>query len=194
MVIRKILAHLLGSPEGTSPQHRPRATSIEQAQAEFEAAERELREVQRKAKAAGRGLMASEEVAATQRLHAAQHRLVQARAASAPGTTTSLLNMTEVEEIAEVGIDGEERLYVKPVSCDFSHIYRAAMQISWSPEGKFLYSPKPSEWSYLKWYGQILGAAKDEYGISLVITESTSWLGIGDDLKNEIIQYVTANG
>jgi hypothetical protein len=174
MVIRKILARLLGSREGGSPERQPEAATLEQARAEFEAAERELKEVRRKARAAGRGVMTSEEVAATQRVHAAQHRLVQARATSSPGgNAPGLVNLIEVEEIGEVGIDVEERLYVKPVSRDFSHIYRAGMDVSWSPGGKFLYSPKPREWPYLKWYGQILGATKDEYGVSLVITENT---------------------
>jgi hypothetical protein len=74
-------------------------------------------------------------------------------------------------DIAEIGIDEAERLYVKPVSGDFSHIYPAAMEVHWSPQEKSLYSPKPREWSYLNWYVQILYAAKDEYGILLVITE-----------------------
>jgi hypothetical protein len=193
MSIRKILERLLGSQERTSPEHSQRPTALAQVQAEFEAAERELRETQRKRKAAGRGMMTSEEVAAAQRVHALQHRLIQVRAASAPGGgAPGLLNLMEVEEIAEIGIDGAERLYVKPVSRDFSHIYRTAMEVHWSPEGKSLYAPKPREWSYLKWYGQILGAAKDEYRVSLVITENTEWVGIGDDLKNEIVQHAAA--
>jgi hypothetical protein len=127
-------------------------------------------------------------------VHALQLRLIQARAASVPGGgDIRAVNLIEVEGIAEIGIDGAERLYVKPVSYDFSHIYRAAMEVHWSPEGKFLYSPKPREWSYLKWYGQILGAAKSEYRVSLLVTENTRWVGIGDDLKNEIIQYAAAN-
>lgn len=186
-MIRKILEHFRGGRKPTS------LDSLERAQAEFEAAERDLSEVRRKAKAAGRYVMTAEEVAATQRVHAAQHRLVEARAASVPGgDAPRLMNLIEVEEIAEIGVDGAERLYVKPAAHDFTHIYRAAMEVNWSPEGKFLYSPKPREWSYLKWYGQILSAAKDEYGVSLVITENTRWVGVGDDLKNEIVQYAAA--
>lgn len=193
MSIRRILERLLGSQERTFPEPAKGPTALAQAQAEFEAAEREHREAQRNRKAAGRDMMTSEEVTAAQRVHALQCRLIQARDASTPGgSAPGLLNLMEVEEIAEIGIDGAERLYVKPVSRDFSHIYRAAMEVHWSPEGKFLYAPKPREWSYLKWYGQILGAARDEYCVSLVITENTGWVGIGDDLKNEIVQHAAA--
>ena len=193
MVMRKILERLRGR-RTPSPNPDSRPGSLEQAQAEFEAAERELGEARRKAKAAGRDLITPEEIAAAQRVHALQLRLIQARAASVPGVgAPGAVNLIEVEEIAEIGIDGAERLYVKPVSHDFSHIYRAAMQVHWSPEGRFLYSPKPREWSYLKWYGQILGAAKSEYGVSLLVTENTNWVGVGDGLKDEIVQYAAAD-
>lgn len=97
------------------------------------------------------------------------------------------------DDIVEIGIDKAERLYVKPTSTDFSHIYRAAMEVHWCPEQKLLYSPKPREWSYFDWYRQIHSAAKDEYGIFLVITENTQWVGIAAELKNEISQFSATN-
>lgn len=193
MVMRRILERLRGRRNPT-PEASSRRDSVEQARAEFEAAESALREAGREAKEAGRDIMTAAEVAAAQRVHDMRLRLIQARAASVPGgAAPGALNLMKVEEIAEVGIDGEGRLYVKPVSYDFSHIYRAAMEVHWSPEGKFLHSPKPREWSYLKWYGQILDAAKSEYGVSLRVTENTRWAGVGDDLRNEILQHAAAD-
>jgi hypothetical protein len=35
----------------------------------------------------------------------------------------------------------------------------------WDPWGQFLYSPKPREWSYAKWFQQITAAAGEQgYG------------------------------
>ncbi|NLV30080.1 MAG: hypothetical protein GXY47_02910 [Acidobacteria bacterium] len=97
------------------------------------------------------------------------------------------------EDIAEIGIDKAERLYVKPVSTDFNFIYRSAMEVHWNPEEKLLYSPKPREWSYFDWYKQIHSAAKDEYGIFLVITENTKWVGVTAELQSEISQFSVTN-
>jgi hypothetical protein len=69
MVLRKILERLRGRTPPT-PQPISPPISLEQAQAEFEAAERELREARREAKAAGRDLFTPEEIAAAQRVHA----------------------------------------------------------------------------------------------------------------------------
>ncbi len=193
MTIRKILERLRGRIP-TTPQLSSRSSSLEQARAEFEAAEGELAEVRRKAREAGRALITPEEIAAAQRVHALQLRLIEVRAASVHGGgAPGAVNLMDVEEVAEVGIDEAERLYVKPASYDFSHIYRAGMEVQWSPEGKFLYSPKPREWSYLKWYGQILCAAKSEYRVSLHVTENTRWVGVGDALRNEIIRHAASD-
>jgi hypothetical protein len=67
------------------------------------------------------------------------------------------------------------------------------MKVNWSQEGKFLYSPKPRGWSYWNWYKRIHAAAKIKYGICLVITESTKWVDIDDELKREIATYTAAN-
>ena len=62
------------------------------------------------------------------------------------------------------------------------------MEVHWNNEGKFLYSPKPKEWSYIEWYVQILKAVKEQSYI-LLITENTQWVNIKKELKNEIINY-----
>jgi hypothetical protein len=90
------------------------------------------------------------------------------------------------DDIAEIRIDVAERLCVVPRSDSFPYIYRAAMEVHWDNEGRYLYSPKPREWSYVRWFQQIIAAAKDEYNCHLVITPETRWLNIDDILKTEI--------
>jgi hypothetical protein len=73
------------------------------------------------------------------------------------------------DEIIEVGIDQDGKLYVRPTSQRFPYIYRAAMEVGWDPVRGALFSPKPQEWSHLDWFRQILAAIADEYGVCLRI-------------------------
>ncbi|MGA9572806.1 MAG: hypothetical protein WBS20_02540 [Lysobacterales bacterium] len=92
----------------------------------------------------------------------------------------------EQDEILEIGIDEDERLYIKPSSNSFPYIYREAMEVHWDTKGMFLYSPKPRKWSYLDWYGQIIKAAKEQ-SCSLVLSDKTVWVNMPASLKNEIL-------
>ena len=68
------------------------------------------------------------------------------------------------DQIIEIGIDHEDRLYIRPEKQTFEYIYRAAAEVGWDNKEKVLFSPKPREWSYYVWYRHILDIAKDEYG------------------------------
>jgi len=88
--------------------------------------------------------------------------------------------------IAEVGIDDEQRLWLRPSKVSFDCVYRAAMEVHWDDEQKRLFSPKPREWTYLQWFDQIITAAADEYGVRLKLTPSTLWRNVPDELKTSI--------
>jgi hypothetical protein len=90
------------------------------------------------------------------------------------------------DTIDEVGIDGEERLHVRPSSVSFEHIYRAALEVNWDAERRRLYSPKPREWSYLRWFEQIVAAAADEYRVQLKVRQDTIWSDVPDELRAAI--------
>jgi len=93
--------------------------------------------------------------------------------------------MTE-DTIAEVGIDQEQRLFVRPTSEAFPQIYRAAMGIDWDQEEEYLFAPAPKDWTYVNWFNQIIWAAADEYGVWLRLTPDTVWSGVSDELCAEI--------
>jgi len=88
--------------------------------------------------------------------------------------------------IREIGIDDEGRLYVRPSSSSFSHIYRTATGVDWDEERRRLHSPKPREWSYIRWFEQITADALGEYGIRLTVTEDTAWSNVPDELRTAI--------
>ena len=90
------------------------------------------------------------------------------------------------DAIAEVGIDGQDRLYVRPATTSFEYIYRSAMEIHWDADHKRLYGPLPKEWSYIQWFNQILAATADEYGIRLKLDPTTVWSNVPDDLRTKI--------
>jgi hypothetical protein len=90
------------------------------------------------------------------------------------------------DEIAEVGIDHDGRLYVRPTGHSFPYIYRAAKEVSWDPVRGVLFSPKPREWSYRDWFSQILSAVSDEYGVRLKVGPGAIWSNVPDELRKQI--------
>jgi hypothetical protein len=93
--------------------------------------------------------------------------------------------MATADQIAEIGIDVGGSLYVKPRNERFLYIYREAMEVHWDVHNRRLYSPKPRDWSYFRWYRQILAAAKEQ-GTVLEITAETVWTDIPEPLRIEI--------
>lgn len=92
------------------------------------------------------------------------------------------------ETIAEVGVDEEGRLYVRPSAMSFDYIYRAAMEVHWDAVERRLFSPKPREWTYTQWFAQIVAAAADEYGVCLKVTPTTVWSNVPDQLRSAIAE------
>jgi hypothetical protein len=92
--------------------------------------------------------------------------------------------------IKEIKVDEANRLVVLPDLSpqeDFAHIYRAAMEITWSPSARSLLSPalRPGGWTHAEWFRQILRAAADEYGTKLVIRADTRW-SIDETVRRQI--------
>jgi hypothetical protein len=93
------------------------------------------------------------------------------------------------DQIAQIEIGPDAKLYVQPLQETFPYIYRAAMEVGWDVESRRLFGPKPREWSYFDWFRQIVAAAADEYGVSLKISPSTMWVNIPTELRSEIEAY-----
>ena len=91
------------------------------------------------------------------------------------------------EKIAEIGVDELDRVYIKPLSQSFEQIYRAAMQIHWDDAQQYLCSPEinleTGKWTHIQWFQQIIDSVADEYGVHLVHTSNTIWLGVSETLK-----------
>jgi hypothetical protein len=90
------------------------------------------------------------------------------------------------DTIAEIGIDDAGRLYVRPASRSFEHVYRAAMEVYWDASNGWLFSPKPREWTYVDGFKQIVAAAADEYGTALNVTSDTAWSNVPTSLQAQI--------
>ena len=90
------------------------------------------------------------------------------------------------DRILEIGIDVQERLYIKPEKERFTLIYRTATEVHWDDKGLFLYSPKPRDWTYFDWFRHITGVTETEYNCKLIITDLTIWTNIPNELKSLI--------
>ncbi len=102
------------------------------------------------------------------------------------GNSSDTIHILPTDNIIEIGIDDQERLYVRPEKQTFEYIYRAAAEVGWDNKTRLLFSPKPREWNYLMWYRHIIAIAKEEYGCVLKLTDKTKWTNISDELKQQI--------
>ena len=93
--------------------------------------------------------------------------------------------------ITEVGIDEQERLYVRPSIATFPYIYREAVEVHWEPVRHHLHSPKPREWTYLQWFQHIIGAAALQ-SYDLRLTPSTTWTNIPSELSAEMQRWCSS--
>jgi hypothetical protein len=90
-----------------------------------------------------------------------------------------------IDTIAEVGIDSETQLYLRPTSKRFPYIYREAVDVHWNPKLLHLHSLQPRDWTYLQWFQHIIGAAALQ-SVDLRLTDSTVWTSIPDGLRAEM--------
>jgi len=92
------------------------------------------------------------------------------------------------EEITQIGIDAENRLFVKPPKKIFSMVDRLAKGINWDNKEKVLYSSTIREWSNYKWYLYILNTIYQECNIELIPTKKTEYINLDRKAKNQIQQ------
>ena len=90
------------------------------------------------------------------------------------------------DEIVEIGIDNEERLYVVPSHQKFALIYREAMGVGWDAANNRLFSSPPRDWSYVAWFEQILKTA-ESLRVQLLITAATRWVNVPAETKAAIL-------
>jgi len=94
------------------------------------------------------------------------------------------------DAILEIGIDEQERLYVRPATRTYTMIYREAVEVNWDAKRRVLFSPKPREWTYLKWFSHIISTA-DPCASDLTITSETQWHNISEDLRISIVNWMS---
>jgi len=92
------------------------------------------------------------------------------------------------EEITQIGVDKEDRFFVKPKNKDFSMIYRLAKGIDWNSKVKVLQSSTIREWKKYKWYLHILFTIYNECGIELMPTKQTEYINLDRKTINQIRQ------
>lgn len=91
------------------------------------------------------------------------------------------LNM-KIDTVKEIKIDEQGRLCLYPATKSFAMIYREAAEVHWDASGKFLYSPKPREWSYADWYKHIITVVG-----GLRLTPATIWTNVPLEVKKNIL-------
>ncbi|MES3037811.1 MAG: hypothetical protein V4736_07890 [Bdellovibrionota bacterium] len=88
--------------------------------------------------------------------------------------------------IEEIGIDDQQRLYIKVSRKSYEYVYRAATGVHWDKDKAFLHSPVPTEMTYLQWFSRIISTIIQEYDDHLEVTINTRWINTPEDLRSEI--------
>jgi hypothetical protein len=60
------------------------------------------------------------------------------------------------------------------------------MEVHWDAERRCLYSPKPREWTYARWFEQIRNAAREQ-SVDLKLVQATEWFGVDAELQRTLI-------
>ena len=102
---------------------------------------------------------------------------------------TQALGLMDRDAIDLIEIDGAGQLHVVPSSRTFPFIYREAMEVQWDAARCSLRSPAPREWSYARWFQQILAAAREQ-DCELYPVASTRWLNVAPDMKAQLLRVV----
>ena len=93
------------------------------------------------------------------------------------------------DTIDVIEIDDAGQLHIVPSSRTFPFIYREAMDVQWNASRCSLHSPTPRDWSYARWFQQILAAAREQ-DCELYPVASTRWFNVGPDMKAELLQAI----
>jgi hypothetical protein len=101
--------------------------------------------------------------------------------------------VVQLEMIDAVGIDDNGSLWVKPASSNFRFIYRTATEVHWDEGRRCLCTPKPRDWSYARWFSQIITAVREEYRTELRIAPTTAWLNVDSALQQEFLASMNRN-
>lgn len=89
------------------------------------------------------------------------------------------------DAIAEVGINTKGGLYIRPETAKFPLIWREVMEVRWDPPRERLFGPPPREWSYERWFRQLVDAAW-EYGVTLRLHAGSVWVNVPTELRVRI--------
>jgi hypothetical protein len=93
--------------------------------------------------------------------------------------------MPDHDLIEAVGINEAGSLWVKPATATLPYIYREAAEVHWDVSHRYLYSPRPRDWSYGQWYRHIIDIAASQ-GVHLRPSTATRWVNIDPVLQQEI--------
>ncbi len=100
------------------------------------------------------------------------------------------MTVVEMDQIVEVGIDEQRRLYLQPRTLTFPLIYREAADVHWDPDRRRLHSPAPREWTYLRWFQHIVNVVSPQR--ELRFTPSTAWVNIPQELRQEMERWLAS--
>ena len=98
----------------------------------------------------------------------------------------------ETLEISKIEILSTNELSITPATNSnefFKFIYRAATDVIWNEKEQCFMSPIPKEWSHFDWYANIVDSVISEIGVNLVITPTTKWLNVSQNLQDKITSY-----
>lgn len=91
----------------------------------------------------------------------------------------------KTDYIAEIGIDEQKRLYLRPSSTAFPSVCRLCAEVYWEPTSHHIHCRKRREWTYMECFQHIMHCAMLQ-SYELQITPHTVWTNVPANLSAEM--------
>jgi hypothetical protein len=89
--------------------------------------------------------------------------------------------------ISSVEIDSSGGLLVRPETCkSYEYLYREANGLRWDRERHAIPAHEPARWEAEDLTKHIARTLRDSCDEELVLTDTTSWIGISNQLRNDL--------
>jgi len=91
----------------------------------------------------------------------------------------------KMDSIAEIGIDEQNCLYLRPSSAAFPCVCRLQAEVYWEPASHHVHCQKQCEWTYMECFQHIMHCAMLQ-SYDLQLTPRTVWTNVPARLAEEI--------
>ena len=94
--------------------------------------------------------------------------------------------MILAERISKVAIDPSGELRICTDNEEFHLAWKSHIAAKTEPKHRYLFSPKPADWTDCDWFLHMLSVVRSDCGVDLVLDGNTAWENVDESLMMAI--------